>query len=76
MTWASRIIFFLTMAFVSSGMATAEEAASTDDDLTILLRADKARSRSNTASQANVSKMIPPSNAPLALGSRFPPARW
>ena len=27
-------------------------------------------------SQANVSKMIPPSNAPLALGSRFPPARW
>ncbi|KSV62639.1 hypothetical protein [Ensifer sp. ENS01] len=41
MTWASRVIFFLTMAFVSSGMATAEEAASPDDDLTILLRADK-----------------------------------
>ncbi|CAN7606931.1 hypothetical protein LJR010_004252 [Ensifer adhaerens] len=41
MTWTSRIIFFLTMAFVSSGMATTEEAASPDDDLTILLRADK-----------------------------------
>ncbi|MFK0274844.1 hypothetical protein ACIQUG_14260 [Ensifer sp. NPDC090286] len=41
MTWASRIAFFLAMALASPGMATAEEAASSSDDLTILLRADK-----------------------------------
>ncbi|NUS69900.1 MAG: hypothetical protein HOQ41_16235 [Ensifer adhaerens] len=41
MTWESKFIFFLTMAFILSGMATAKEAASSGDDLTILLRADK-----------------------------------